>query len=271
MTLASAIHTIAPTSIKQTDSSMRNTVLPQGASGASYFIKGFELIRTPGLKRFVVLPLSINLIMFSLAFAYLFNQMEGWINLVLGMLPDFLSWVDVILWPLAVVVVLVSASFLFSTVMNWIAAPFNGLLAEQVEKYLTGQTLDSGGVLDLVKDTPRMLGRELTKVLYYLPRALLFLALLFIPAIGTFLWFGFTAWMMAIQYLDYPFDNHKVPFGQMRKALSSRKYESFTFGMSVSVFAMIPIVNLIVMPVAVCGSTAMWVDKYRDENRLSRA
>lgn len=28
---------------------------------------------------------------------------------------------------------------------------------------------------------------------------------------------------------------------------------------------MIPLLNLIIMPVAVCGSTAMWVEHYRDQ------
>jgi CysZ protein len=28
---------------------------------------------------------------------------------------------------------------------------------------------------------------------------------------------------------------------------------------------MLPLVNLIVMPVAICGATALWVDHYRDD------
>jgi CysZ protein len=33
----------------------------------------------------------------------------------------------------------------------------------------------------------------------------------------------------------------------------------------VTLFSAIPVVNLFVMPVAICGATAMWVDQYRDE------
>ncbi|GAA4882486.1 sulfate transporter CysZ [Ferrimonas pelagia] len=243
---------------------MEQRILPQGASGVEYFVKGFELIRQPGLRRFVMLPLSINLLLFSLAFYYLFQRLQGWISQLMAWLPDFLSWLDFLLWPLAVITVLVSASFAFSAIMNFIAAPFNGLLAEQVEKKLTGKPLDTGGLLDLVKDTPRLIGREWTKLWYYLPRALVFLLiLLFVPGLGAVIWFGFTAWMMAIQYLDYPFDNHKVPFSRMRNAIAMQRWRSFTFGASAALMAMIPLVNLILMPVAICGATALWVDQYK--------
>lgn len=73
--------------------------------------------------------------------------------------------------------------------------------------------------------------------------------------------------MLAIQYCDYPFDNHKVPFKEMRTALRTRKITNMQFGALTSLFTMIPLLNLFIMPVAVCGATAMWVDCYRDKTR----
>lgn len=58
--------------------------------------------------------------------------------------------------------------------MNWLAAPFNGLLAEKVEQLLTGKPMNTGSGMDVVKDLPRILGREWIKLKYYLPRALVF-------------------------------------------------------------------------------------------------
>lgn len=77
--------------------------------------------------------------------------------------------------------------------------------------------------------------------------------------------FLFSAWMMSIQYCDYPFDNHKVSFPDMRNALRRNKVDNLQFGALTSLFTMIPILNLVIMPVAVCGATAMWVDRYRAE------
>ena len=74
--------------------------------------------------------------------------------------------------------------------------------------------------------------------------------------------------MLAIQYCDYPFDNHKVPFSTMRKALKLQWKHSYGFGISVYLLSLVPLINLLIMPVAVCGATAMWVDKFREALRL---
>ncbi|WP_341501484.1 sulfate transporter CysZ [Gallaecimonas sp. GXIMD4217] len=236
-------------------------------SGAQYLMRGFQLIRTKGVRRFVFLPLLVNLLLFATAFGYLFGQLDQLMAWVDDYLPEWLSWLNYLLWPLAVVSILVVFSFIFSAVANWIAAPFNGILAERMELHLTGEPMPEGGFLDLVKDTPRLIGREWAKLKYYLPRAIGFLILFFIPVLGQsvapVLWFLFTAWMMAIQYLDYPFDNHKIPFQDMKLALKYQRGASFSFGALTTLFAMVPIVNLIIMPVAVCGATAMWVDRFR--------
>lgn len=70
---------------------------------------------------------------------------------------------------------------------------------------------------------------------------------------------------MAVQYADFPFDNHKVPFKTMKNALAKRLTKNLTFGMLISFFTTLPIINLIIMPIAVCGATALWVDIYKEE------
>ncbi len=247
---------------------MNQTAKTAHKSGMDYFLFGFSLIKQKGLRSFVFIPLMINLLLFSGVIYFAIGQLEnafGWIS---AQLPDYLSWLNFILWPLAVITLLVVLSFIFTSVMNWIAAPFNGLLAEKVEQHLTGKDLNTGTTVDLIKDLPRIFGREWIKLKYYLPRAIICLILFWVPLLGQtvapVIWFLFSAWMMAIQYCDYPFDNHKVPFSDMKFALNQTKGTSFTFGASVTLFSMIPIVNFIVMPVAICGATAMWVDKYRE-------
>ncbi len=237
-------------------------------SGIDYFLQGFSLINTKGLRSFVLVPLAINLVLFISAFYYLFGELTYYIAYIIDLVPDWLGFIKeglvFVLWPIAVISVLLIFALIFGTLANWIAAPFNGLLAEKVEAHLTGRSMHNSGWTDLIKDIPRTLARELTKLSYYLPRALGFLILFFLlPVIGQILWFLFSAWMMSVQYADYPFDNHKISFTDMKSKLLADKSLTFSFGIMVSIFSMIPIVNFIVMPVAICGATSMWVNEYK--------
>lgn len=243
---------------------------PLAESGAGYLFKGFELIKLKGIRRFVFIPLLINLLLFSFAFYFLFKELEHYMTMIMAWLPSWLDWLNTILWPIAVITILIVFSFLFSTAANWLAAPFNGLLSEKIESLLVGELSPNGSMLEIVKDIPRTLAREWTKLAYYIPRAVGFFILLWIlPVVGQVIWFLFVAWMMAVQYKDYPFDNHKVSFTDMKRALKQQQGLSYSFGVTVAVFSMIPIVNLIIMPVAICGATALWVDHYRDEFRCT--
>jgi CysZ protein len=181
-------------------------------------------------------------------------------------LPSWLEWLSSLLWPFVVVTILILFSFVFSTAANWIAAPFNGLLSERIEELLIGRQNKNGAALDIVKDIPRTLSREWQKLAYYLPRLVgFFILMCLLPVVGQIIWFLFVAWMMAIQYKDYPFDNHKISFKIMKISLKQNKSLSYSFGITVALFSMVPIVNFIVMPVAICGATALWVDNYREQ------
>jgi len=236
-------------------------------NGASYFFQGWSLISLPGIRRFVIMPLLINFLLLGSAFYWCYSRLGEWIPRLMHAVPHWLQWLDYLLWPLAIISVLLFFSYFFSTVANWIAAPFCGLLAEQLEAQLTGMPAPESSLLSVINDLPRVIKREWQKLTYYLPRALLLLALYLLPGIGQtiipILWFLFAAWMLSIQYCDYAFDNHKVNFGIMRSALGQEKWQQLQFGALVNIATMIPIINLVIMPVAVCGATAMWVDRYR--------
>lgn len=237
---------------------------PIDHSGASYFFKGFSLIRQKGIRRFVFIPLAINALLFSFAFYFVYLELNTYMDSMMSWLPSWLDWLSVVLWPLAVLTILVVFSFIFSTVANWLAAPFNGLLSEKMEAILSGNEAPKGSMLDIVKDIPRTLSREWQKLAYYLPRAIgFFIIMWLLPVLGQVIWFLFIAWMMAIQYKDFPFDNHKISFTDMKNALKEKQGLSYGFGFTVAIFSMLPVVNLIVMPVAICGATNLWVDHYR--------
>ena len=248
---------------------LKNQLIKQPLSGIGYLLKGARLLYHPKLRVFVLFPLLINILIFAGAFWFLFSSITDWIDSYIAGLPDFLSWLSYLFWPILIVSILFAFSFLFSTVANLIAAPFNGLLAEKTEYLLTNSQISGGNFSDLIKDLPRIFKRELQKLAYFIPRMLFCGILFFIPVVGQtvapFIWFVFAGWMMAIQYADFPFDNHKISFKSMKNALAKRLGKNLTFGMLISFFTTLPIVNFIIMPVAVCGATAFWVDIYKEE------
>jgi len=161
--------------------------------------------------------------------------------------------------------------YLFALLANIIAAPFNGLLAEKVELYLCNDTLlqENTSFKKIIKDLPHMMGSEIYKLIYFLLRALPLLILFVIPGINVvapFVWFAFSAWMLSLEYLDYPLGNHDILFKQTRSLVKTQRIKCLGFGGIISAFTMIPIVNFFVMPVAVAGATAFYVDTFKGTN-----
>ena len=236
-------------------------------SGAGYLLQGIRLIARPGLRRFVLIPLLINILVFSAAIYAGIAQFEGLMALLESQLPSWLGWLEWLIWPIFILILLVLVFYSFSLVANLIASPFNSLLAEKVELTLTGQPLDQGN------DYRRMLAEllptlfdETVKILYALLWAIPFLVLLLIPVVGPVLWFLYTAWILAVQYSDYPMGNHGLKFREMRRRLRSRRSLSLGFGAAAAGLGMVPVLNFILMPSAVAGATAMWVSEFRRAN-----
>lgn len=245
-------------------SSLFSSPQTQIGLGVHYFVYGWKLLAQRRFLPFVLLPVAINTVVMIGLIWFFFTHIGGLLD---AFLPSWLEWLSFVLIPLIFMMILVIFYFAFTTLANFIAAPFNALLAEKVEQQLTRQLLAETDMAAMWKDLPRMLNREWRKMLYSLPRLVALFLLGFVPVLGQtivpILAFMFGAWLLAIQYCDYPFDNHKISFARMRNALSEKRMMTFTFGALVSLLTMIPFINLVIMPVAVCGATAMWVGEYR--------
>lgn len=245
------------------------TTFQKKRTGLGYFLYGLKIARQPGIRKFVLMPLLANILLVGGALYYLFSHLSVWIDQLLGQVPSYLSWLSYLLWPILAITILATFSYFFSTLANFIAAPFNGLLAEKVEEKLTGNRISDDGFMLVIKDVPRVLAREWKKLLYVIPKAIGLFILLLIPALGQtlgpILWFVFSSWMLAVQYCDYPYDNHKITFNQMKVDLKRRKGKVYGFGFLVAFFTSIPILNLFIVPVAICGATAMWVAEFKGE------
>ncbi|TDO97504.1 sulfate transporter CysZ [Marinomonas balearica] len=237
------------------------------------FFKSLPIILSPGMRLFILAPLVANIALMALLYMVALSYFGSAVDFLMGFLPDWMSFLN---WLFLLVfggIVAVLFFYSFSVGVNIIAAPFMAFLAEKVEEKETGHQFESTlSLSEVVKIAGRSIQRELQKLFYFLPRLIVLLLLSFVPVINLvspILLLLFSAWMLAIQYMDYSFDNHKLSFREMREALRSKPLLCWTFGFIVMVGLTVPFLNLFVMPIAVVAATLLWIDQFSDRFELA--
>ena len=108
--------------------------------GASYVRDGWRVMRLPGIRRFVVIPLLVNVMLFSVSIASGYYWMENHLVPWASALPSWLMWLEWLLLPMFWLVAILAWYFGFTLIANLLAAPFNALLSERVLELLESQT-----------------------------------------------------------------------------------------------------------------------------------
>ena len=232
-------------------------------SGALYFVRGFAIVTRPGIRAYVVVPLLINVALFA---ALIWFSASWLVDFATDMLPDWLDFLAWILIPTYVLAVFMAGFYTFNIVANLFAAPFNSLLAQAVERHLTGRSPQSanGGWRTFLAETGTTLVAEVRKLAYVAIRSLPLLVLFVIPVVNVVapvVWMVVGAWMLAITYVDYPMANHGIGFGELLARLRERRLLVLGFGGAAMAALAVPVLNFLVIPCAVAGATAMWVEQ----------
>ncbi|MFT7372914.1 MAG: CysZ protein [Oleiphilaceae bacterium] len=233
--------------------------------GFSYLILGFKIICQPKFRLFLLVPFCVNIALFTVLIIWAKSLFSGWMAALLNWMPEWLGFMEWLFWGIYFIMILMVLFYGFITAANLIGAPFYGYLAEMTEKHLTGKDNEIAfSWKELAKLIPSTVMRELQKILYYLPRVLGLFILGFIPGLNIFAalgWIVFSSWMMAMQYIDYPADNHNMSFSEMRNYLSAHRLTALGFGVVVFGATLIPLLNFLALPAAVCGAVAFWANE----------
>jgi len=234
-------------------------ILGNPLKSISCALRGLILLWTPGLRRYVWVPVLINLVLFSFAFwiaSYYFRELIEWL------IPTWMDWLRWLLWPLFGLTLLMLFIFTFSLLANLIAAPFYGRLAAKTEEIVFGrhsvqvEQLRSQAVFSSV-------GSELNRIWYFLSRSLPLLILLVIPGINfiaSILWLIFSAWFLALEYMAYSLETRGLLFPQQRSVIKKHRLSAIAFGGIVMLGLAIPLLNLLVPAAAVIGATVYVAD-----------
>ncbi len=224
--------------------------------------RGIALLPQPTLRRFVLIPLAINLLLYSGAFAvagYFFADFLDWL------IPAWLDWLRWLLWPLFGLAFILITFFSFTLVANLLASPFYDKLAERTEELLTG-TAPQPPETSLSQAVVREMGAELRRLGYFVTRAVPLAIVSVIPGLNLaapFLWLLFNAWFMGLEYTAYPLANHGILFPEQRRLLAKARLGNLTLGGVVMFGIGVPLLNIVMPPAAVIAATVYFVGARR--------
>ena len=227
--------------------------------GVGAFTEALTLSRHPRLRRFFWAPAVVSFLIIAATASLLFSYVDELVAWMMSFVPDWLSFLDVILAPLIYIAGVLLAAWLFGYLATIVASPFLGVLSSRVEELVTGTAPEA--TLSLGAMALMTFKREARKLLYHLPRLLLVLVITLIPginALSPFVWFAFGAWMMAVQFADFAAENQEKPFTETLDTLKANRVASLGFGAPTALAMGIPIVNFLVIPFAVTGATVLW-------------
>ncbi|AJD47713.1 cysZ family protein [Isoalcanivorax pacificus W11-5] len=252
--------------------------MPPIAEAIHYLRRAARLAFGPGIRPWVIVPILFNSLLFGSAYWFTGSwltgllgaltagwALEGWLAFLNPVIGLFTGLLQLLIW----VLLLALMASVFTYVVQLVAAPFMGFLAAQVDNRVAPPL---GFPAQPEESIPSMiwrtLKRELRKTWYWLWRAVLLLILVgilsFIPVVNLLapvIWFIWSGWMLAIQYIDYGADTRLVSFEEMLGQLRQQRILVTALGSLILALTMLPLVNLVIMPVAVVAGTLFWLEK----------
>ena len=233
------------------------------AKGFGYSVLGFKLAFSKGLRRWTLAPVVINVVLYAVAawgFVWAVRRV------VHGTVGEVDRWYDyafvVFVGVAALVLFALLFLFTFVLVVNVLAAPFTDVLSEKTEAFLTGHKLDEPfGLARLVRDMLVGIAHAIKLLLCQC----VVLVVGFIPIIGPPVAVVGTAILLALEYMDCCMTRRRMAFRDKRRMALRSVCKSTGFGVGALLWMVVPVLNLVCVPAAVCGGTALFLDLERED------
>ncbi len=223
------------------------------SQGLKCFGEGVQLALSPSLRKFILVPALVSLIIvvIGLAFAFTFVTDLSAYLAGLGVWPGVLDWV---LEPLLYIFGVLVGAWLFGFLAVVVGSPFHSALNAEIHP------TDNQSPKKWYEQIAPTLLRELSKAKYTLPRLAGLLLIGFVPIVNLitpFLWLGYGGWLMAVQFCDFSFENRDKPFEHTLEKLRSYRSTCVGFGALATLGMALPLLNFIVVPIAVTGGALL--------------
>lgn len=241
------------------------------ALGARYPFRGAHLLAsTPALWRWVLAPALITTL-----------TLTGALWAVIRYTPAFLAWI----WPVppgagaiqlalwwVIAVLLIGSLATLSAVGAWfasglVAVPFLDQLSQRVESMQIGTREEPTSWSELAGDLALSLLHTVLGLLLWLVVMAALLVVGLIPAVGPPLHGALSLSASALfacrEMMDGPMSRRRMGFVHKLRVIGANLPQALGFGAIVAVVLWIPLMNFLLLPVAVTGGTLMFVDLER--------
>ncbi|MDN5865308.1 MAG: EI24 domain-containing protein [Gammaproteobacteria bacterium] len=244
---------------------MNEGFVPGFFAGIQALVTGCGLLAEPGMRRYAILPLILSVLAFVVLVVlavFFFGDLAGWVR---DQLPGWLLWTVWLLWIALAAAFVFGFYFTFTMMVGLVGLPIFMLLANEVERRMTGRLPESHrGVLYLTwigfwRQFPRFLYLGIWLAVILVATLVLF----FIPLVNFLIapmWFLFGSWAFSVMMSDFPLGARDLAWPEQRALIKRYRGRVLGLGVASGAMALIPVLNLILLAAATAGVTVAWIE-----------
>ncbi len=240
-------------------------------SGVGSLVAAADLLRrTPRLRRYVVVPILVNLVVAAALYGALATAGLRVVDAVVGDVQGSLAALAALLQVVVLLLLLFVVGFLLVRFGVVLGAPWYGRLSVEVEALRTGQpSVDEPFTLrGAARDLGRAVGYEARKLTLVGGAGLGILLLNLVPvagqAVGGAAALGLGAVVACLDFFEGPMERSKLPFAAKLGVVRRTAPGSLAFGAACVGLLAVPLVNLLSLPLCVVAGTLFVVDRRAD-------
>lgn len=225
------------------------------------------LRRTPRLRRYVVVPILVNVVVAAVLYGTLLSVGLRLVDRLVGEVTGPLAGLAALLQVLVVILALLAVGFLLVRFGVVLGAPWYGRLSEEVEALRRGAERPARpfSLAGAGRDLARAVGYEARKLALVAMVGLLLLAANLVPVLGQVAGTAGGALLAAVvaclDFFDGPLERSRLSFRGKLTAVRRTAPASLGFGLASAGLLAIPFVNLLCLPLCVTAGTIFIVDR----------
>jgi CysZ protein len=213
---------------------------------------------------FTIIPILIGLVCYYFFGSYVFKTSMAQGEQLIESYISSETWGAVLYYifvGIMTVILFFLVNWTFVLFVSVIASPFNDMISSRVEKLKTGKQLESlpQSFKQMMKGSLFIVFNELKKVFFIIVLSITALVFSYLPFLAP-VSFIITALLLASQFIDYTWSRHDLPAGRCLADVRQNFLGYAIVGSVLAVIITIPVVNLIVPPLASSYFTVLYLE-----------